>query len=251
MIRENIELVGSTEISEDVEKKIRVVGVRGLDFQKARELGLFNRISNILCATHASIMAAYRIYGGASSVMNDFGARKNIIAKAMGDFEKSFMRFVSFWTDYYASGTSGMEVNMESENLYHRIMEWAQLPEQWQLGDEQRTEYDSDIAMRVEVDGKTMYFKRTTVSSEESDCSNESWCVTKYDVNSSVQETVNTDMDKASAMMVAKRLSEEDAQHIYTASVINTIEEKKEVLTPFKAYTGGQTIGKLVGINKV
>ena len=196
-------------------------------------------------------MAAYRIYGGASSVMNDFGARKNVIAKAMGDFEKSFMKFVAFWTDYYASGTSGMEVNMETENLYHRIMDWAQLPEQWQLGDGQRTENDSDIAIRVDADGKTVYFKRTTVSVEESDCRGESWCVTKYDVCRAVQETVNTGMDKASAMMVAKRLSEEDAQHIYTASVINTVEEKKEVLIPLKVYEKGQTIGKLVGINKV
>ena len=63
-----IELEDASVIVSDIEKRIRTTGVKGLDFEKAQELGMFQRIANLLCASHASITAAYRIYGGAAEV---------------------------------------------------------------------------------------------------------------------------------------------------------------------------------------
>lgn len=251
MIKESIELVGSVVVSEDVKNRVQRVGVRGMDIEKAKELGFFNRISNLLCASHAAVMAAYRIYGGAASLINEFGGRRNDIAKAMKDYENAFMKFVSFWTDYYASGESGEEVNEEMENLYHRIMEWAQLPEEWSLGEPQRNEENADVAIKVkEENGRVLFFHKTVLETSCEEDTNESWCVTKFNERLCKQETVNTGMDKASATMIAKRLSSEEPDVIYTASVIQEITEKKTVAVPFKTYKNNHTIGSLTKIIK-
>lgn len=249
MIKENIELVGSVEIAKDVERKIRNTGVRGMDMQKAKELGFFDRISNLLCACHATVVAAYHIYGYVDYMLTDYGARKNDIAKSMNDYERAFDKFMRFWTDYYAHGVAGEEVNNESEGLYHRIMEWAQLPEKWTLGDKQRIDDDSDVAIKIgnEEDGY-LYFHKTVTDKEEVGESKESWCVTKYEPNEYRQTTVNTDMDKASAMMVAKRLSEEDPKNIYTASIVRKCSETHTTVTPFKAFQNNATIGKITKV---
>ena len=104
MIKENVEIVGSVDIADDIKRKVQTTGVRGLDFEKAQELGVFQRIANLLCVTHASIMAAYRIYGGVDYLIDQLNARKNEIAREMNMFDKAFDRFVKFWTGYYAHG---------------------------------------------------------------------------------------------------------------------------------------------------
>lgn len=248
-----LELKESSVIADDIEKKIRTVGVRGLDFEKAKELGLFNRISNLLCATHASVMAAYRIYGGVDYLVDQLQARKNEISREMNMFDKAFERFVKFWTDYYAHGDAAREVNEETEMLYRRIMEWAQLPYKWGLGDPQRTEDNSlDVAIRVNADDKQYTFRTTTIGDEDIDESKtiESWCVTKYDTKEHRQTTVEERMDKASAMMVAKRLSAEDAENIYTASIVRDYTEHKTVIMPYKAYKENETVGRLTKMQK-
>ena len=251
MILEKIELTGSVDIEKDVMKKVRNVGVKGMDVEKAKELGFFERISNLLCASHCGVMAAYRIYNGASSIISEFGARRNDIAKAMNEYEKAFMKFVSFWTDYYANGESGVDVNYASENLYRRMMKWSCLPEQWRLGDPQRTESEGCTAMKVVIGDSTYYFNTTSVESESEDCGNEYWCVTKCSLNEEKQETVNTGMDKASAIMVAKRLSSEDNESIYTASVVHELKETKTVVTPFRAFMNNETIGNITTVERM
>jgi len=242
-----IELNGASVVEDDIEKKIRTVGVRGLDFEKAKELGFFTRISNLLCAAHASIMAAYRIYGGVDYLLSEFGGRKNEIAREMNVFEKAFTRFVNFWTDYYAHGDAVREVNEETETLFRRIMEWAQLPMAWNLGDPQRVEDNGiDVAIRINTDEKQYTFRQTVLDGDIVGESEESWCVTKYDTKEHVQTSIEEGMDKASAMMVAKRLSQEDAENIYTASVVRTYMERKTEVTPFKAYKANETVGRLM-----
>ena len=242
-----IELNGSSVVEDDVEKKIRTTGVRGLDFEKAKELGFFTRISNLLCAAHASIMAAYRIYGGVDYLLSEFGGRKNEIAREMNVFEKAFTRFVNFWTDYYAHGDAVREVNEETETLFRRIMEWAQLPMAWNLGDPQRVEDNGlDVAIRIDTDDKQYTFRKTVLDGDIVGESEESWCVTKYDTKEHIQTSIEEGMDKASAMMVAKRLSQEDEDNIYTASVVRTYMERKTEVTPFKAYKANETVGRLM-----
>jgi len=246
-----IELSEASVVADDIQKKLRTAGVRGLDFEKAKELGFFTRISNLLCAAHASIMAAYRIYGGVDYLLSEFGGRKNEINREMNNFEKSFTKFINFWTDYYAHGGAGREVNEETEVLYRRIMEWAQLPYQWELGDKQRVDDNGlDVAIRMDVDDKQYTFRKTVLDGETVGDADESWCVTKYDVLEHKQTTVEDNMDKASAMMVAKRLSADDTTNIYTASMVRDYMERKTEITPYKAYKANQTVGRLTKVTK-
>lgn len=245
-MKECLELVGNVVVSDGVEKKVRTVGVRGLDIEKAKELGVFNRISLLICAAHTSIMAAYRIYGGVDYLMQEAGARRHEISREMNSFEKSVDRFVSFWSGYYASGQSAIDMNDEVETLYHNIMSWAQLPESWQLGDAQHTEVSKEVAIKISrKDERDLFFHKSVVDSELLEDVKESWCVTKYDERTKEHTTCEAGMDKASAMMVAKRMSAEDASAIYTASVVNEFVEKRTEVTPYKCYKSNETVGKL------
>ena len=249
--REIIGLNGASVVADDIEKRLKTTGVRGLDFEKAKELGFFTRISNLLCVAHASIMAAYRIYGGVDYLLSEFGGRKNEIAREMNIFEKSFDRFVKFWTGYYAHGQAGKEVNEETEALFRHIMEWSQLPYQWNLGDPQRVDDNrTDVAIRIETPEKMLTFRTTTVNEEIIGNCDESWCVTKFDQTAHKQECVEENMDKASATMVAKRLSSDDPANIYTASMVREYTERKIEITPFKAYKANETVGRLTKMIK-
>ena len=62
--------------------------------------------------------------------------------------------------------------------------------------------------------------------------------------------TVEENMDKASAMMVAKRLSSEDSDNIYTASRVREYMERKTDIVPFKAYKENQVVGSLTKVQK-
>lgn len=250
MKEEKIELVGNVSVAKDVENKLHTVGVKGLDFEKAQELGLFQRISNLLCAAHASIMAGYRIYGGVDYLLNDLNCRKNDIAKAMNDYEKAHNKFTKFWTGYYAKGDAQREMNQETESLYRQVMHWAQLPEQWGLGDEQRLNDDTDVAIHVS-DGETKYtFGSARIDEEIIGEPKESWAVTKYDPTTNKQTTVESDMDKASALMVAKRLSADDAENIYTASLVRETTSRFVDVTPIKAFKANETVGKITNVFK-
>ena len=245
-----IELSGASVVEDDVIKRIHTAGVRGLNFEKAKELGFFNRISNLLCAAHASIMAAYRIYGGVDYLLSEFCVRKNEIAREMNIFERAVDRFIKFWTTYYAHGEAGKGVNEEVEVLFRHIMEWAQLPYEWNLGDKQRTDDNgADVALRMNVDDKEYTFRITTLKEEIIGDGDESWCVTKYDRKAHKQTTVENDMDKASALMVAKRMSVDDPDNIYTASMVREQMVRSTVVTPFKAFKANETIGRITKQN--
>ena len=246
-----IEIHESVDVENDVTKRIRTTGVKGLSFDNARKLGFFTRISNLLCVTHATIMAAHRIYGGVDYMLSEFGGRRNDIAKAMSDYERAFEKFVNFWTSYYAHGSAAREVNDETETLYRRIMEWAQLPYEWNLGDQQRTEDNGlDVAIRIDIDDKVYTFRNTVLNDETIGDVKEYWCVTKYDTKMHTQTCVEENMDKASAMMVAKRLSADDPANVYTASVVQERVKKETVITPYKAYKFNETVGRLMKVQK-
>lgn len=244
-MKDNIKLVGGVEISKDVFERVKTVGVRGLDFEKAKELGLFQRISYSLCAVHAAISAAYRIYADVDYLLSEFRGRKNEIARAMNAFEKAYDKFFSFWTDFYADDKSNEDITRETESLFRSIMRWAQLPLYWQLGDEQRTSGSEEIEVVVECDDdSTINFHRCVVETEQLDEPVETWCVTKYSHVTLEQESVNIGMDKASAMMSAKRLSANDNENFYTASKVFTVTEKRSEVIPFKVFKNGDTVGK-------
>lgn len=247
-MKEKIELVGSVEIAEDVMNKVKTVGVRGLDFDKARELGVFERIGNLLTACHATILAAYSIYGHVDYLMDELQGKRNEIAREMNMFNKSFERFIKFWTSYYTKGCCEEEVMHEMENLYHRVMNWAELPEEWQLGDKQRIDIDAgDSAIRIKSksDTNVTVFREASLNHETVE-SSESWGVLRYDPKKEIQKTVHVDMDKASALMTAKRMSADEPNDIFTAAIIRDITERRTDVIPFKAFRNNETVGKLI-----
>jgi hypothetical protein len=131
-------------------------------------------------------------------------------------------------------------------------MDWAQLPTKWELGDKQRVDDEGlDVAIRINLDnGKQYTFKTTILKEDIVGDDNETWCVTKYDTKEHKQTTIEENMDKASAMMVAKRLSSEDDDNIYTASRVREYLERKTEIVPFKAYKENQVVGSLTKIQK-
>ena len=240
-----LEVVGGVEIANDIQKKIRTTGVRGLDFEKAKELGVFRRMGHLLSICHSSVLAAYRIYGEMDYLVDELRARKNEIAKEMNSFDKAFDRFVRFWTSYYEDGMSNDEVVDATESLFHNIMKWAQVPESWQLGEEQRIQDETDIAIRKQTEDKNLTFRKASLD-VETDMQNETWCVLKYDKKTNKQESVSTDMDKASALMSAKRLSDNDKENYYTVAMVQDIVEKRTDITPFKVFKDNETVGKII-----
>jgi len=246
---ETIELPFNVDVSEDVHKRIKAAGIRGLSLEKARELGVYDRISKLLTTYHASIMAAYRVFGNAVALLDSFGGRRYDIAKACNDLDKAYQQFIKFWSDFYAESYGTNEMNEESETLYHNIMRWAQLPEAWQLGGQQRIEDDTDTVIRIDFgdEDRTLRLFKCEIE-RESSVVGESWCVNKYDQKEHKQYTVETNMDKASAIMVAKRLSDEDTENVYTASQVVDVEKKETVVTPFKSFISNKQVGKTVKV---
>ena len=78
-----IDIIGGVEVADDIKHRVQTTGVRGLNFEKATELGVFQRIANLLCVTYTSVIAAYRIYGGVDYLIDQLNARKNEIAREM------------------------------------------------------------------------------------------------------------------------------------------------------------------------
>lgn len=250
-MKEHLELNGGVEISKSIEHKIKRVGVTGLDFQKAKDLGFFERISHLLSLVYATNMAAYMIFGEIDYMLSSINGRKHEIAKTLGRYEKAVDHLVSFFTDYYNGKDARKDMSMDTENLYRNLMKWANLPMRWELGDGQFVEdADDDLSIRI-VKGEDEYrFYKSLMDVENIEEPKESWCVTQYDLREKTQKTVHTDMDKASAMMVGKRCSAVDKDNIYTASLMRDIVEKRTEVTPFKVFKGGETIGKVIKTSK-
>ena len=243
---EKADLIPSVEIAKDVEKRIKKTGIKGLDFDTAREAGVFQRISLLLCAMHASIVAAYRIFGAADSIVADVRCKRMEISQTMRRFENEYDKFQRFWTDFYSEDVSNIDVNRDTEVLYRNIMKWAQLPEDWHLWDKQRLDDDSDAVITVDCgdgDNVVNFFRSET--DDEVENLEESWCVTKYDTLRCQQFVVEENMDKASAQMVAKRLSSDDSANLYVASLVQHISKKETNITPFSVYRWNQTVGKI------
>ena len=241
-----VEIVGGVEVADDIQQRIKKTGVRNLDFEKAKELGVFQRMSYLLCASHATILAAYRIYGGMDYMMSCLNADKNEIRREMNRFEKAFDRFLAFWTDYYSKGVTKQEVLNAMETLYYNIMEWMQLPDNWDLGEEQRLELPTENAITFTLtDNLQVYtFRPASVNSQVEE-SSESWAVLKFDFKTSKQVVVEDKMDKASALMSAKRMSANDVENIYTAAQVIDLVERRTDITPFKSFRANETIGKI------
>lgn len=239
----------SEEAERQVMHRITQAHVRGLDVEKAQELGIFRRMSLLLCGMHSLNAAAYRVWGGVDYLLTLMGAdKKHDIKVACYKFQQAFDDYMAFWSKYYSkNGDAVREMNGEVEELYHQFMKWAQLPESWSLGDPQNTENEADIMLQVTEDSsdRILRFHRSILDSRMVSDVKESWMVTRYNRRTHQQVSVEEGMDKASAQMVAKRLSAEDAENIYTASCVREYMQTVTEVLPMKAFKANRTIGTI------
>jgi hypothetical protein len=42
-----LDIIGGVEVAEDIKHRVQTTGVRGLDYEKAKELGVFQRIASM------------------------------------------------------------------------------------------------------------------------------------------------------------------------------------------------------------
>ena len=244
-----IEMKVSEEVQKQVMNRITQAHIRGLDFKKASELGIFTRMSLLLCGMHSLSVTAYKLYGGVNYLLEILGAdKKHDIRVACNRFQNAVDDYMNFWTRYYSNNCNAVkEMNDETEELYHQFMKWAQLPESWALGEPQNTPDDTDAMLQVVEDSsdRVLRFHRSVVESEVVSGIKESWMVTRFNRRTHQQLSVEEDLDKASAQMIAKRLSAEDPENIYTASCVREYTQRVTEVLPNKAFKGNKTVGTI------
>ena len=244
-----IEMKVSDEVRKGIMNRITQAHVRGLSVEKAEELGVFRRMSLLLCGMHSLNAAAVRVWGQVNYMLEILGAdKKHDIRVACNQFQIAFDNYMAFWSRYYNKNSDAVrEMNDEVEELYHQFMRWAQLPESWGLGEPQNTPDETDTMIQVleESSDRVLRFHRSIADSQIIDEPKESWMVTKYNRRTRRQESVEEGIDKASAQMIAKRLSAEDAENIYTASCVREYTQKVMEVLPMKAYKANKTIGTI------
>lgn len=235
---------------EDVEKKLGRIGVKGLDRDKVKELGIFQRLSHLICAMHSLTMVSYRIYGQVENLFGDIGVMKHELKKACQDYEKAYIKWEHFWSDYQTD--EGMrEMSEDGEDLFNQFMRWASLPTTWTYGAPQRTEPDTDPLIEIDLKDRMVRLYRDVAEKDTKDIE-EQWAVMCADNDDGIKKLccVENGMDKASAQMCAKRMSAEDPDKIYTMSLIQDIEETRTEVIPYKAYLKGEMIGDVKKVRK-
>lgn len=237
--------------SEYIKERIKRVGIKGLDVEKAQELGLMSRIANLLCAMHSLTMVSHRLYGEVDYLFGLARVKKHEIKAACKEFEKAYDRWYNFWRDYQT--VDGVkEMNEESADLLEQFMRWAQLPVHWELGDPQEAQSDREPMIELDKGDRIWRVFRDVAESEIVGDVKEEWAVMQSDRpdGRSTMTCVCRGMDKASAMMSAKRMSSNDSGRLYTASKFETFTEKRLEVVPYKAYLDGEMVGDVKSVIK-
>lgn len=238
------ELDNVVEYEKGVSTAVKVAGVKGLSHEKAMELGYYDRISNLLALLTASLGAAYRVYGHIDALLTAFGVKRHEIKKNCTTFEEAWEKFLNFWgcNGYFEKERAG-DMEKDIDELYRLLMRFGRLPIEWGLGDEQRVE-KAPVALRIDDGDRWLNLFKTVLTREFIGEPEKQWCVTKFDENTRRQDSVYTGMEKADAMMVAKRLSAEDPKNIYSASVLTEFTEKRTEIMPMHAYRNNVEVGQ-------
>lgn len=244
-----IEMKVSERAESQIMHRITRAHIKGLDYEKASELGIFRRMSLLLCGMHSLSVTAYKLFGGVNYLLEILGAdKKHDIRVACNRYQNAFDDYMNFWTSYYSNNcNAAKEMNDETEELYHQFMKWAQLPESWALGEPQNTPDDTDAMLQVVEDSsdRVLRFHRSVLESEVVSDVKESWMVTRFSRKTHSQVSVEENLDKASAQMIAKRMSAEDTENIYTASCVREYTQKVTEVLPSKAFKANKTVGTI------
>lgn len=216
---------------------------RGLDVNMAEELGVFRRISFLTCAVTTLYTTGYRILTSVNNLFEVAGANRHEVKRELKAMFDAYERFAKFFGGYQTDNGK-KEMSEEVRNFYHQYMKWCNLPEEWAVGDKQMTEPETDPLILIEKEDKDLRFYRSILEAEDLSEEEVEYCVTKYNPETSTQETVeDKGLDKSYAQMVAKRYSANDPDGIYTASKLVTKEKRITEIYPLKAYENGELVG--------
>ena len=169
----------------------------------------------------------------------------------MSSFYAACDKFFRFWSEYYTEKYDGVAAQADTELLERHIMDWMQIPMSWQFGEPQNVDDDRELAIKVE-DDETLLFSKTSVHEDESDTQvKETYAVLSYDRQTKKQTAVHTELSKADANMIAKRLSADNPNVIYTSAIVKDVREHRIDVIPFKVFRNAETIGKITKYSKV
>lgn len=234
-----------------VKAKVQRVGVRGLNIEEAEKLGLFNRISVLICAMHSLTLVEQKLYGQIDELFAMSNARKHDIKQACSKYQKSVDEWFRYWKEYQTEA-GAHEMNKEAVELYHQFLRWTGIPEDWQLGDPQEAESETEPLIVIETEEKIWRLYRDSAEQETLEEGEDEWgvfCADRKEGNR-VLCCAERGMDKASAMMSAKRMSANNPENIYLASLMKKVVEKRTDITPYKAYKAGVTVGDIKKVRK-
>lgn len=239
---------------EAIRKRIQHVGVKGLDIDMAEELGLMDRISNLLCAMHCLTMAANNLYGQVDYLFGLAQVKKHEIKRACQEFRQAYDRWYKFWRAYQTVG-GVQEMNREAEDLVEQYMRWAGLPVHWELGDPQEAPRDTEPLIEIDRDEDDSIWRlyRDVAESEtmeDDETEREEWAVFSSDPHEGVNTMtcVERGIGKADVQMVAKRMNAADPDRLYTANRLQVVKERRLEVIPMKAFLGGQAIGSVKSV---
>jgi hypothetical protein len=239
---------------EAIRKRIQHVGVKGLDIDKAEELGLMSRISNLLCAMHCLMMASNSLYGQVNFLFDMAQIKKHEIKRACQEFQQAYDRWYKFWREYQTVG-GVQEMNREAEDLVEQYMRWAGLPVRWELGDPQDAPRETEPLIEIDRDEDDSIWRlyRDVAESEtmeDDETEREEWAVFSSDPHEGVNTMTCEErgIGKADVQMVAKRMSAADPDRLYTANRLQVVKERRLEVIPVKAFLGGQAIGSVKSV---
>lgn len=239
-----MQLASAEKLTKNVSGIVRVTGIKDLNMESATKLGFYDRIGNLIALMTTAVAAADMVYDNINYLLMEFGHKKHEIKKNCTDYEKAFNRFYNFWMrEEYLDKSQQPEIEQDCEELYHMLMRWGRLPENWQLGDEQRIDVDTDVLIKVDAGDRFINFRHSIDMREDIEAPDERWCVTRVNRADETQFVIYDRMSKADANMVAKRMSAEDADNYYTASVIKTSVQRITETTPMRIYLNNENVG--------